>query len=117
MNAQVNGKVFKASTFVVARAGATTSINGTFDPVSNAESIGLSIQDAKVGTFTFTEGGNDFAVYKSVEDEYITHSGTVQITTMSGEWIEGNFTFEAHSINNPASHVVISDGKFKMRFD
>jgi hypothetical protein len=35
MNAQVDGKTFKATSFVVARAGVTTSINGTFGPVSN----------------------------------------------------------------------------------
>lgn len=117
MSAQVNGKAFKASTFVVAKAGATTSINGTFGSVSNPESIGLSIQNAKVGTFKFTEGAEDFAVYKSTSDEYITISGTLQITAMSQEWIEGNFSFVAHSINNSAQHLVVSDGKFKMKYD
>lgn len=117
MNAQVNGKLFKASSFVVARAGVTTSMNGIFGPVSNAESIGLSIRNAKIGTFSFEEGGKDFAVYNSAVGEYISTSGTLQITSITGEWIEGNFSFVAHSINNTAGHIVISQGKFKMKFD
>jgi hypothetical protein len=43
----------------------------------------------------------------------ITQSGTVQVTAMSGEWIEGSFTFVAHSINNPTGHVVISAESLK----
>lgn len=117
MSAQIDGKAFKASTFVVARAGLTTSINGTLGPVSNPESIGLSIQNAKIGTFPFEEGGEDFAVYNSDRGEYISTSGTLQITAMTGEWIEGSFSFVAHSINNSAANIVISEGKFKMKFD
>jgi hypothetical protein len=117
MTATIGGKAFSASNFVVARAALTTSINGTIGPASNPESIGLSIQDAKLGTFILKQDGEDFAVYNSATGEYISMSGTLQITALSEEWIEGNFNFVAHSITNPAGHITISDGKFKMRFD
>jgi hypothetical protein len=117
MSAQVEGKAFNAGTFVVARAGVTTSINGTFGPVSNPESIGLSVQHAKIGTFTFKENGEDFAVYNSPTGEYLSMSGTLQITAITGEWIEGNFNFIAHSIADPSKHMAISNGEFKMKID
>jgi hypothetical protein len=117
MNAQVDGKSFKATSFVVARAGVTTSINGTIGPASTPESIGLSIQNAKLGTFVFGENTQDFAWYKSTMGEYRAMSGTLQITALSREWIEGNFSFTAHSVNDPAKHATISNGEFKLKLD
>jgi hypothetical protein len=117
MTALVNGKSFSADNFLVARAAGTTSINGTLGPTSNAESIGLSIGGAKVGTFTFEEGGENFAVYKSTTGEYISMSGTLEIISNTEDWIEGNFNFVAHSLNSPAQHIEVTNGKFKMKFD
>ena len=117
MRAIVSGKAFSASHFVLARAASTTSINGTIGPAFNPESIGLSIKEAKVGTFTFKENTEDFAVYNSAAGEYISKSGTLQITALSAEWIEGSFNFIGHSLHDPARQVTVAEGKFKIRFD
>jgi hypothetical protein len=117
MQATINGLEFSAADFVVARASVTTSINGTLGPYSNAESIGISIENAKVGSFSLSENTDYFAVYKSTTDEFMSASGTLQITSMTAEWIEGSFSFKAHSMNDPAAHIIVSEGKFKMRLD
>jgi hypothetical protein len=106
-----NGQAFGAVNFVVARATSTTSINGTLGPASNAESIGISIMNAKVGSFSLSENTDYLAVYKSTTDEYMSASGTVQIISMTAEWIEGKFSFEAHSTDDPAAQVTVGDGE------
>jgi hypothetical protein len=117
MQATINGKEFLATHFVVAKAAATTSINGTLGPASNATSIGISIREAKVGSFPLSEDTDYFAVYKSPTDEYLSLSGTLQITSLTAEWIEGNFSFEAHSINDFSERITISDGKLRIKID
>jgi hypothetical protein len=117
MQATINGQKFSAANFVVARATSTTSINGTLGPASNAESIGISIRNAKVGSFPLSENTDYFAVYKSTTDEYMSASGTVQITSITVDWIEGNFSFEAHSTDDSAAQVTVGEGKFRMRLD
>lgn len=80
---------------MVANAATTTSINGTIGLASNAHSIGISIKNANVGTFTLGENTGDFAVYKSFTGEYISMSVTVQLISITED------SFVAHSITEP----------------
>jgi hypothetical protein len=117
MTATIDGKTYRASTFVVAKAGVTTSINGTVGPVSNPESIGLSVKNVIIGTFTLDEDSESFAVYNSSTDEYISSTGTLQIISLSPGRIEGSFDFIARSINDPSQIIRVSNGKFIVKLN
>ena len=79
---------------------------------SSGETIQFTINHAATGTFPFEEGVN-FGAYIKGTSVYMTSGGSLVITRLDSEFVEGSFTFEAILVGQSETKS-ITNGKYKV---
>gem|GEM_PF-3416005 len=125
MSAKVNGRSWSSTTLVAAGKGsATLSLQGVMVTGLAAEQISITL-NRMTGPNTYTlgndssQGANSASFLRTPHDSSgVTidrDAGTVTITQLSDEGVEGTFAFHAGSRENPSAYH-ITDGIFNARF-
>jgi hypothetical protein len=116
MTAKVNGRSWSA-TSIMPPAAAGRMIGY----VGNENYIGLPAfekRSAKVGkrmALGEEQGGYSVDMWTSGDlTSYKNYKGSIQITNINGDWVEGTFSFTASS-QAPAKTLVVSDGFFRVQ--
>ncbi len=126
MSAKVNGRSWSSTTLVAAgkNGSATLSLQGVMITGLAAEQISITLtRMAGPNTYTLgndsAQGANSASFLRTPHDSSgVTidrDAGTVTITRLSDEGVEGTFSFHAGSRENPSAYH-ITDGIFNARF-
>jgi hypothetical protein len=110
MTATIDGKPWKA------QAMYPIAMNSTIHACYAESTIDLPDPgNAKVGDKgDFSHGHGPIFVPPGPYDQYIVHTGQMEITKVSGDWLEGMFSFTAVSHDNPSKKIEVTNGFFRV---
>ena len=110
MTATVDGKPWKAQAMYPVAA------NGSIHGKYGESSIDLPYWDQyKPGSKTnFKNGHGPIFAPPGDFDLYSVHSGQMEITKVTGDWMEGSFSFTATLQSDPSKKMEITNGFFRI---
>ena len=110
MTATLDGKPWKA------QAMYPVSMNGSIHACYAESTIDLPYwKQYKPGDKTdFSKGHGPLFAPPGVFDLYTVHTGQLQITKVSGDWLEGTFYFTAVLQDNPSKKIEVTNGFFRV---
>lgn len=113
LTAKVDGKPWTASSIMPpAKAG---SIVGYIGEQSYLGVPSFDKRYAKVGKKKVIGDSHSADMwFKGDETFYNKHEGTIEITKVNGDWVEGTFSFTGTS-DNTGKKMVVSDGFFRVQ--
>ncbi|MEO5929441.1 MAG: DUF6252 family protein [Candidatus Kapaibacterium sp.] len=123
MTAKVNGRIWRSTTLRAAGRGTTTiALHGTAMTPEGAEAVDILLNNM-TGAESYRLGdegtqGANIAVYSSAGHSFSTitgNSGTVRISEISSDHVEGTFGFSAGTVDDPSA-VRVTEGSFSATF-
>jgi hypothetical protein len=114
LTATVGGNAFTAAaiTSEVSSNGNAVSIEGVSSDGTLIQ-INLNLTDTKAGE-TYTVGLHQNGWYKDASGTFFFDDGTITVTELSNNQIEGTFTVEGEDIDD--LRIIIQQGKFRTSY-